>query len=346
MRPRIRLVAALAALSFGTPACDACDVRPPLERKLGAYAEAIDPGAGAVPHHDPALARLPARPQRNLELPRRTIDIASFLALQQCALGELVGHRNSGLGRVLLDSQRWVYEVDFLRQAERCLQQLGAPLRDDLQAVVDAKRQELPVVAWNAIWGGAEIQHLLALSGRDPDPGAGGGGVMAAGALATLHRFVVAPQELHSAALEEALDVLRRTTVGGDTLRALDRLRHYLDVASTRLEALADDPALCERHGERLRAAFTRDYAELVQPHLARTHRAAEPLLAGLWELYRATAGGLPLPPPALAAYAERQLSPEAPDGLWQRYQTAVRRHTAAWQRVGAACGFLPSAGP
>lgn len=329
-----RAVTSLAAmLSFGT-ACDACDIRPQPERKLAAYVAAIDPAQGDAPPFTSTVQRLPPRPQRSVELPRRTIDIAGFLALQGCALGELVGYRNSGLGRVMTDSQRWVYEAAFLRAAEACLPELDAARRDELREVTGDKRDELPIVVFNAIWGGNELQHLLALSGRDLEPG--GAALAAADALGLLRRFAADPLAVTSPDLEGALAVLRSSTAGGDVLRALAVLAHYLDEAAARLEAAAAAPD-CER----LRGVFERRYAGEVQPYVARTHQAAAPLMAALWDLYSETYARLPAALPEVAAWAE-QLSPSA--GAWRRYEAALARHTAAWQRVAAACGFAPSA--
>ncbi len=315
--------------------CDgACDVRPPRERALAAYVTAIDPSA---PHtgHTSTLRRLPAHPQRSITLPRRTTDISGFLALQGCALGERIGERNSVLGRVMMDSQRWVYEAAFLGDAARCLTGLAPSLRTELQAVVDEKRDELPKVVANAIWAGPEIQHLLALSGRDLDPGADPAASSAVVALDTLRTLAAAPLAVTSAELEQALQTLRRSTVGGDLLRTLELLQHDLDAAADRLEAAADDPD-CDR----LRDVFERHYSAVVQPHLARTHRAGAALQAVLWDLYQETAGRLTAELPELAAYAAQL----APDGVWGRYTAALARHTAAWQRVGDRCHFLPVA--
>lgn len=330
--------AGLLVLSLGAAACDACEWRPQAERKLAAYVEAIDPGQGGAPDRTSSLQRLPPRPERSVELPRRTIDISGFLSLQGCALGERVGERNSGLGRVMTDSQRWVYEAAFLRDAEACAPGLDPEEQPKLRDVIDAKRSELPTVVWNAIWGGPEIQHLFALSGRELDPGAGAAALAAADALGLLRRFAADPLTITSRDLEGALGTLRSSTAGGDVLRALEALAHYLDAAAARLEAVAPAPD-CEH----LRQVFERRYAGEVQPYVARTHQAAAPLVAASWDLYKETAERLPADLPAIAAYAAAQLDPAA--GPWGRYEAALGRHTAAWQRVATTCGFAPSAG-
>ncbi len=334
-----RLLALGLAWSGAVAGCgDACDIRPPRERALAAYVAAIGAGPGdhaaSVPAPESALQRLPPHPQRSILLPRRTTDIHGFLSLQGCALGERIGERNSGLGRVMMDSQRWVYEAGFLRDAEACLPGLDAPLQAELQAVIADKRNELPAVVWNAIWAGPEIQHLLALSGRDLDPGATDAASSAADALTILRRLAAEPHQVTSSELEAALATLRGSTVGGDLLRTLERLAHYLDAAALRLEALTPDPD-CER----LRGVFERRYAAEVQPYIARTHRAGMTLRPALWDMYQETAARLPAELPEVAAYAQQL----APAGVWGRYEAALARHTAAWQQVGGRCGFLPA---
>jgi hypothetical protein len=311
-----------------------CDVRAPRERALAAYVEAIDPDA-AVPTFTSKLQRLPPYPQRSVELPRHTTDISGFLHVQGCALGERIGERNSGLGRVMVGSQRWVYESSFLRDAEVCLPMMEASERGELQVVVDEKRAALAAVVWNAIWAGPEIQHLLALSGHDLDPGATGAAGPAADALATLRRLADDPLHVTSRELEGALGSLRGNTVGGDTLRAIEVLGHFLGAAADQLEAAAAAPD-CPR----LRAVFEHDYVGELQPYIARTHRAGATLLPVLRYLYDETAARLPAELPALAAYRQQL----APAGVWDRYEAALARHTAAWRVVGERCDFLPAA--
>ena len=330
----LALVTLTATAASSCNGGDTCDVRPPRERALAAYVAAIDPDT-----HVPALAsslqRLPGHPRRSIELPRRTTDISGFLSLQGCALGERVGERNSGLGRVMMDSQRWVYEAAFLRDAVVCLSLLTEPERSELAGVIADKRADLPSVVWNAIWAGPEIQHMLALSGRDLDPGATGAAGPAADALAVLRRLADDPLRVTTPELEQALATLRSSTVGGDLLRALEVLAHFLGAAADRLEAANRAP-----NCPHLRVVFERDYAGELQPYIARTHRAGASLLPVLHDLYKETSARLPAELPAMASWAEQI----GPTGVRGRYEAALARHTAAWRVLGERCDFSPTA--
>jgi hypothetical protein len=99
-----------------------------------------------------------------------------------------------------------------------------------------------------------------------------------------------------------------------------------------------------ERACAGLRRVFEGRYVGELQPQIAGIHRAGEAHLSARWALYRETAGSVEEQLPALAEYAQALLNPAAPEGLWRRYEAALERHTAAWQRVSGRCGFAPGA--
>ena len=70
----------------------------------------------------------PPRARQLLEpITEQQIDWLDLLTLNQCELGPLIGYRNSGLGRVLTTSERWLYETQLL---ERCLLYTSPSPRD------------------------------------------------------------------------------------------------------------------------------------------------------------------------------------------------------------------------
>ena len=88
-----------------------------------------------------------------------------------------------------------------------------------------------------------------------------------------------------------------------------------------------------------LDTVFRKHYVARVQPYLARVHRQAREWLVLVNRLASAQEGQMT---PAFAAYFEAQLSMEAKEAIWSRYQRALARHTEAWQTVLAQCGLLP----
>jgi hypothetical protein len=114
--------------------------------------------------------RVPGPPRKRfrlLAIAEFQIGMLDFLSLQDCGLGELVGRRNSSLGRVMPASQLVVYELEFLDAAGDCIASLRADgeaeLADRLADVAIRKRRDLPQVFWNAIFGSDEFAALFSV---------------------------------------------------------------------------------------------------------------------------------------------------------------------------------------
>ncbi len=89
------------------------------------------------------------------------VDILEFLRLGECELQQWIAERNSSLGRLATDSQRLVYELNFLRLADVCIQTLASDhpsLAGDLRKVADQKQQMLPRLIWQSILAGPEFR--------------------------------------------------------------------------------------------------------------------------------------------------------------------------------------------
>ena len=114
----------------------------------------------------PQELAVPSYPQaRALQRPvaRASIGMLDLLALGDCELHTLVAERNSSLGKLAGASTRLIYELDFLRLAPKCIEVLAneeAELREQLRAVVNAKREQLPRTIWEAFLGSAEYRSF------------------------------------------------------------------------------------------------------------------------------------------------------------------------------------------
>lgn len=88
--------------------------------------------------------------------------------LRRCGLQDLVGDRNSALGKVMQPSRRLAYEVEFIRRVNACLPTLEgdadlATLATELQTARDAKMEALPALIWNATLGSDEVAQGFAV---------------------------------------------------------------------------------------------------------------------------------------------------------------------------------------
>ncbi|MDX1529503.1 MAG: DUF3080 family protein, partial [Gammaproteobacteria bacterium] len=71
-----------------------------------------------------ALLAYPERRDRRLPLADVRIGMLDFLVLIQCGLQEIVGERNSALGKVMPVSQQLIYEHRLLVSARECRREL------------------------------------------------------------------------------------------------------------------------------------------------------------------------------------------------------------------------------
>ena len=95
-------------------------------------------------------------------LSENRMGLVRSLTLRRCGLQDLVGERNSTLGKVMPPSRRLAYEVEFIRRVQACLPTLeGDPellrLAEELQTARDAKKAALPALIWNATLGSEEV---------------------------------------------------------------------------------------------------------------------------------------------------------------------------------------------
>ncbi len=301
------------------------------------------------------LLSYPGRRDRRLALADVRIGMLSFLGLIQCGLQEIVGERNSGLGKVMPVSQQLIYEHRLLVSARQCRRQFEArgsnlfELQQTLDEIVRIKTAELPKAYWNATFGSPEFEQMFSLA-ASPLPIDAAGRSNGEIERALLHLLALGDRlgeetlELESARLEAQYKALRSRRLAGELLGALDLLRHHLDAATRSIETRLERRPMCykQRPTEKARIlenVFRKYYVALVQPYLSRVHRQTRTWLEPVNRLAEAQRAQMT---PAFAAYFEAQLSLDAPDGLWKKYDRAVHRHTRAWQTVLGQCGLMP----
>ncbi len=328
----IRTTFALVLLLAG--ACQQESPQAPFEDYLGRVARLTERQVQvAEPQPGP---RYPPRRALELDIPRRTINVAEFFDLHGCDMGALVGYRNSPLGRVQQASQRLGYETAWLAGAEAC----GAEAAGWLAEVRMEKRQRLPALFWNATFAAAEMRTAL-----------GGAAAPAQGNLADLVRGLndsydrVLEGNFDLGEFERRLGRLQQESWLGPARRGWSRWRRYLDAAADALDQAAPDMCLNGRptpRARRLQTVFRKFYVGDIQPLLAETMRRHE---AWITELARLLGRLEAVRPPAFDAWYERVLSPAHADSEWRRTQRAVVAHAEAWQRLFARCAIDPAAG-
>ncbi len=323
------------------------------ERALGAYVADL---RGATSAPVPASSRPPSRlvwypsPEaRRLELEDHRVGFSDYRALRACALDDLIGYRNSILGRVMLESSRLVYEHRMLGRLQRCREQPEAPsLPAQLDALIASKRDQLPRVLWNATFGSRELAKFFGISGEPLDLDAGAMSPEIAGAfdrLVALSPALGSPSvEISQSELEQAYAVLQSRPYGGELLETAELLGFYLDDASRVLAKTRANGSVC-RSGARV---FEEHYRGRLEPFLAQRRRDGRKLLELMDRLAKsiellADRSGELVVPPEVASYLERYLALDREGSLWRRFERSADAHVRAWETVLGACGQPPS---
>jgi hypothetical protein len=307
--------------------------------------------------HIPAYPRTRERRLDTVELREGVIDVFD---LRRCGLMELIGERNSSLGKLSLPSQRLAYELRFLPPLRECILQLqrqgersetedGLLLR--LMEIERIKREQLPRVLSNAIFNSNEMEAQFSL-GAAPLTAEQAEQI---GLLLPLLGYFEQLQILSlqpdwslpawSDQLEREYARLYSFTFGAPWLKSLHLLSQTLDQTAAAIEARLEQRPVCfnNRPNNRARiiqSVFNGWYARELQPLMSVLHRSGEQWRAALEPLYTR----LPTTP-ALQAYFEQTLS-DRHDSLWRQYLHARDRHTAAWQQLLGQCGMMPGTAP
>lgn len=286
----------------------------------------------------PAEPLPPYPPRRELliDIPRRTISVIGFFELHDCDMGELVGFRNSPLGRVQSPSQRLGYETAWLAAAQAC----GADAAEWMPELGNVKREWLPSLFWNATFAAEELRIAL-----------GGAGPARAQGLPNLLRELadhlrrVEEGGFEAAQLERLLGELRQGSWVGPARRDWERWRRYLLAAAAVLEPAERKVCLNRRptpYTDRLQNVFRKVYVERIQPELAVAMAEHERWIA---ELDRLGERLEPVLPDTYRSWYRAVLDAEVPGSEWHRTRAAVLRHAQAWQRLFAHCRVEPGSG-
>ena len=303
---------------------------------------------------EPLRISYPEQRQLKREIPALNINLLDFLRLSRCDLQRLLGERNSSLGMVMADSQRWLYEREFIQLAHRCI----ATLADDPEAqdlivmltqAIQHKQTHLAAQYWNATWGSSEFQTLFSL-GAYPLT------------LAELRqRPVVLEQALQTLAStdsrwqrwspEQRRQKLEQSLAVVGSEKYLGRLRMTMNLVTQELDYLSEKIAVAQarqkicpagylsKRGKVMETVFQRFYITEVQPLASYLHQRVEAMRSLLLSI-----GGGDWPQP-LQAYAG-EVWGESPTSEWGQFKHSVQVHTRLWQDLLKSCGKAPGSRP
>jgi len=186
------------------------------------------------------LTRYPQRKTLLYHLDESSINLLDFLRLSQCDLQRHIGERNSSLGKLQKDSQRFIYDIEFIRLAELCIDDLSPdnPLRELLQKATNNKQQQLPLLLWNASFASEEFSYLFSLSTE----------YLSAKAIDSIARMIGENENLSGVKqsdLEAALALFASSKHMGEVRRSMALVTESLSLADKLLRQRLNQRPLC-----------------------------------------------------------------------------------------------------
>lgn len=326
------LLALLTACTGDTPGGAYRDYHERLARTLAVDSEPRTQPQSPLPPRVGAL---------QLALEGGNINTLDFLALRGCALQVNVARRNSSLGRLARPSQTLLLDLEFLRLAPACVEDLEREGRNALkERLLEAqalKRAQLPARVFNATLGSDEYRAFW----RGTRPPGDYPAVPDTVTLQALHainaavaRWLAGDYSVDGFEFELLLSEVAGGD-GGGLLRALARQAHWLAEADSLLAARGNRGPLCGpnlRHdaADILPNVVEKYFVGQIQPGAAALHRSFHALLPPVRELE--TRLGEVLPDDYLRWR-------DARDRLLERGSGAPRRHVNNVQVLLQPCG-------
>ena len=269
-----------------------------------------------------------------------SINLREFHAFMECSLNTHIAQRNTALGKVQLPSKRFVYEVNLLKEFDRCIKILktnkanNADAPQLLQKLTQwqlSKQQQLPMVWSNLITQSSEIYLHLSVAGDFISGKANDNFQTSKQALHYLSETLVR-QDLDASELEEHLKELEHSRLLARMWRTQLLIIQQLDVSTPVLSSYLEINQCSTKKQAAdiviMRNIFTLFFVENIQPlasQLNKYHYQLIPILNTLIES--------PYLPAAFKQYifehAVKQHS---------NYKNSMQKHIQLWQEIFKRC--------
>ena len=318
----------------------ACQPTPPAEAMLDDYLERL---ARVLEVDEPpleaaSLPRMPPARVLQVDIEPLSINLLEFWEFRRCGLAEILGERNSVLGRVMVPSQHLHMDGRILQQLRHCIDTLeDEELIELASELEDRKRQQWPARYWNA---SAAAPELRAFWSPSTTPLAPGREATFQEALTALTFLAQLPERLEQQQwperreLEAQYKALEQYALGGKLLQSLVLGERYTQAANRMLERAHQQKTLCpaglpKRELEYARNVMVKVFVGEVQPWLAAVNRRANNVMRHYEALLDQQSAQLrPAIQPFFDQVTARHLA----------FQNSLRDHVAHWQTLFDGC--------
>ena len=258
---------------------------------------------------------------------------------RHCGLSELLGERNSVLGKHMQDSTHFVMDARIIERLRACLELIDDDEQKALtRSLLTIKISQLPYRFSNATVASTEMQTFWSYSALPLQPDSAGisAALEALGVWASTGQMAeFSTPEL--VVLESQNSVLRQRG-GGRTVKALLMVREKLEAANTWLASAASSRRFCPYNHpteelEWARNVMRKVFIGEVQPYIAQLNNSSLQLLEEFFELVEIQPTETQ---EALADFGQRLNQTQ------QDFVSATKKHVALWQEVFNSCHSSP----
>ncbi len=318
----------------------ACQPKPPAEALLDDYLSRLSRvlDVDRPPLAEQATPRMPPARELQVALEPLSINLLDFWGFRSCGLSEVLGERNSILGRVMVPSQHLHMDGRILQQLRHCMRTLDDEERVELAAELEKQKlRQWPGRYWNATAAAPELRAFWSPSTTPLVPGEEASFQEAQTALAFLTKL---PDRLENhqwperSELESHYKALEQYSLGGKLLRSLTLGSQRIQSANEMLAVARERRTLCpgglqKKELEYARTVMVKVFVGEVQPWLAAVNRRASSLTQSYRALLEQQAEELQ---PALHPFLEDVTTQHS------EFQDALRRHVDLWQGLFDEC--------
>jgi hypothetical protein len=217
-----------------------------------------------------------------LVVPASGIDNLDILQVSGCDVQANIGKRQTGLGQSAKPSQRLLLELEYLRLAPSCINQLResrkASLAGTLQQAWHEKQAQLPALIFNATLGSAEY-HAFWLATPAPGDYPRSSPELTISALeainALVHRWLSGDYRAANRDFELSLSEIAGGD-GGVQLQSRARQAHWIATADAMVEQRLSQEHVCPKPKDltSLTARLRSEFTNTIQPLTAQSqHR-------------------------------------------------------------------------
>tara|TARA_R110002126_G_scaffold15185_6_gene62490 strand:- start:1154 stop:2152 length:999 start_codon:yes stop_codon:yes gene_type:complete len=245
------------------------------------------------------VATLPRLSELKQPLPDIRLDLRDAWASRECGLDQLIGERNSSLGRVFQPSTQLNYELRLLAQLDNCLQQQLSPaLQQQISIWLNKKQQSVALALTNMLLADDTLRQQWHSTSHGLAAGDNSGFVTSSGALNNLVSLAeqIKKQQWQQAAkvdIEQSLATLYQSDFLAQLQTSLRFSAAWFNQVNPQLLAIAPD-SLCPngRSTEQLKiltTVFRKFFIGQLQAHLAELNRYHNDIWPLLQQLYQHT---------------------------------------------------------